>query len=114
MAKNLHIHNLIINVDFAEAIKLLSSSSNSNRQTQLLVNDCRDTLQVFNQVQLNHYYREANRAADSLAKIGCAQAKCFVSFVTPPLSVMKALSFDNAHVTASSNPFVTDTRLPIG
>ena len=98
----------------AEAIKLLSSPSNSNRLTQPLVIDCKDTLQVFNQVQLIHYYREANRAADSLAKIGCAQTKCFVSFVTPPLSVMEVLNFDNAHVAASSSPFVTDTHLPTG
>ena len=112
MAKNLHIHNLIINVDSAEAIKLLSSSSNSNKLTQTVVNDCKDTFQVFNQVQLSHCYREANRAANSLAKIGGAQVQCFVSFVTPPLSVMEALSFDNAHVTSSSSPFVTDTRLP--
>lgn len=43
MAKNLHMHNLIINVDSVEAVKLLSSSSNSNRLTHPLVNDCRDT-----------------------------------------------------------------------
>ncbi|KAL0015728.1 hypothetical protein SO802_002797 [Lithocarpus litseifolius] len=83
-AKNLHIHNLIINMDSAEAIKLLSSSSNSNRLTPPLVNDCRATLQAFTQVQLTHCYREANGAANSLAKIGCAQLECFVSFVTPP------------------------------
>ena len=114
MAKNLHIHNLIINVDYAEAIKLLSSLSNSNKLTQPVVNDCKDTFQVFNQVQLSQCYREANRAADSLAKIGCAPVECFVSFVTPPLFVMKTLSFNNAHVTSSSSPFVTDTHLPTG
>nr|POE89082.1 putative ribonuclease h protein [Quercus suber] len=77
MAKNLHIHNLVINVDSAKAVNLLSSPSNFNRLTQPLVNDCRDTLQVFHKVQLLHCYREANRAADSLAKIGCAQMELF-------------------------------------
>ena len=48
MAKNLHIHNLIINVDSTKAIKLISSPPNSDRLTQPLVNDCGDTLQVFN------------------------------------------------------------------
>lgn len=72
IAKKLNIHNLIINVDSTEAIKLLSSPSCSNRLTQPLVNDCRDTLQAFQQVHLLHCFREANRAADSLAKIGCA------------------------------------------
>lgn len=72
MANNLHIHNLIINVDSAEAVKLLSSSPNSNRLTQLLVNDCRVTLQVFHQVQLLHCYKESNRAADYLVRVGCA------------------------------------------
>ena len=72
MAKHLHIHNLVIKVDSAEAINLLSSPSNSNRLTQPLVNDCRDTFQAFQRVHLLHCYREANRATDSLAKIGCA------------------------------------------
>ena len=72
MAKHLNIHNLVIKVDSAEAINLLSSPSNSNRLTQPLVNDCRDTFQAFQRVHLLHCYREANRATDSLAKIGCA------------------------------------------
>ncbi|KAF3973512.1 hypothetical protein CMV_003065 [Castanea mollissima] len=58
--------------------------------------------------------REANRATDSLAKIGCAQEECFVSFVTPPLPVMEALNFGIAHVAASSSPSIIDTRLPTG
>ena len=42
MARHLNIGNLIIKcVDSVEAIKLLSSPSNSNRLTQPLVNDCR-------------------------------------------------------------------------
>ena len=112
--KKLNIHNLIINVDSTEAIKLLSSPSCYNRLTQPLVNDCRDTLQAFQQVHLLHCFREANRAADSLAKIGCAQMELFVSFVTPPLYVMEVLIYDSPHVIANSSPFVTDTRLPAG
>ena len=101
-------------MDSAEAIKLLSSPSNSNRLTQALVNDYRDTLQAFQQVHLLHCYKEANSAADSLAKIGCAQSELFVSFVTPLLSVMEVLNYDSTHVAASSNLFVLDTHLPAG
>ena len=101
-------------MDSAEAIKLLSSPSNSNRLTQPLVNDCRDTLQAFQQVRLLHCYKEANNAADSLAKIGSAQSELFVSFVTPPLSVMEVLNYDSTHVDASSSLFVFDTLLPAG
>ena len=72
MAKYLNIHNLAINVDSAEAINLLSSLCNSNRLTQPLVNDYRDIRQAFQQVHLLHCYKEANKAADSLAKIRCA------------------------------------------
>ena len=101
-------------MDSAEAIKLLSSPSNSNRLTQPLVNDCRDTLQAFQQVRLLHCYKEANTAADSLAKIGCVQSELFVSFVTHPLSVMEVLNYDSTHVATSSSLFVPDTHLPGG
>ena len=81
-------------MDSSDVVKLFSSSSSSNRLTWPLVAECRDILQVFRQVQLSHYYREANHATDILAKIGSSQRKDFVYYVTPPFSLLDVLASD--------------------
>ena len=60
MARQFNIHNLIVNVDSSDVVKLITSSSSTNRLTRPLVTECRDILQIFHQVQLTHCYREAN------------------------------------------------------
>ena len=66
MARQLNIYYLIVNLDSYDVVKLFPSSSSSNRLTWPLVVECRDILQVFQQVQLSHCYREANHAVDLL------------------------------------------------
>ena len=92
--RQLNIYYLIVNVDSSDVVKLFSSSSSSNRLTWPLVAECRDILQVFRQVQLSHYYREANHATDILAKIGSSQREDFVYYVTPSFSLLDVLAFD--------------------
>ena len=52
------------------------------------------TLQAFQQVKLEHWYREANKAAHVPAKIGCSQVKPFISYTQPSFVVMEALNLD--------------------
>ena len=73
MAKQLNIHSLIVNVDSSDVVNLISSLASTNRLTQTSVAECRDTLQAFHQVRLNHCFREANQTADSLARTGSSQ-----------------------------------------
>ena len=94
MAKNLNISKLVINVDVVEVISLFSKPSSDNRLTQPIVDDCRNMLQVFQEYHMQHYFRETNKVADLLAKLGHGQSKPFISYVTPPFVVMEALSFD--------------------
>ena len=42
---------------------------------------------LFQQVQVKHCYRQANRCADMLARLGTVQALSFVSFDSPPEDV---------------------------
>ena len=116
MARQLNIYYLMVNVDSSDVVKVYSSSSSSNRLTWPLVAECRDILQAFHQVQLSHCYREANHAADLVAKIGSSQREDFVYYVTPPFSLLDVLTFDCASDSApkvSVNPETTvsfDTR----
>ena len=45
-------------------------------------------------MKIEHYFREANGAADSLAKYGCSRAEPFVVFSQPPFVVLEALILD--------------------
>ena len=94
MAKNLNIAKLVINVNAAEVISLFSKPSSDNRLTQPIVDDCRNMLQVFQEYHRQHCFRETNKVADLLAKLGCGQSEPSISYVTPPFVVMEVLSFD--------------------
>ena len=87
MARQLNIYNLIVNVDSSDVVKLITFGG-------------RDILQVFQQVQLSHCYREANHAADLHAKIGSSQCEDFVYYVTPPVTLLDVLAFDCASDSA--------------
>ena len=52
------------------------------------------TLQAFQQVKLEHWYRKANRAAHVLAKIRCSQIEPFISYTQPSFVVTEALNLD--------------------
>ena len=85
------VEKLIVNVDALEVFNLLSNTKATNRLTQPIVDDCRTILQAF-QVQLQHCYRETNKAADFLAKLGHSLSEPFVYYVTPPFGIMEVLS----------------------
>ncbi|KAK9995840.1 hypothetical protein SO802_020526 [Lithocarpus litseifolius] len=109
MAQQLNIQSLIVNVDSSDVVTLISSPTSTNRLTQPLVAECRDTLQAFHQVQLNHCFREANQAADSLARMGCSRQEAFVFYFMPPLFMLDVLSSDNANSSPSNVSAASET-----
>lgn len=49
---------------------------------------------------MQHFFRETNKAADLLVKLGCYQVESFVSNVTTFI-VMEALAYDSNVVTCT-------------
>ena len=49
---------------------------------------------LFQQVQVKHCYRQANRCVDMLTRLGTVQALSFVSFDSPPEDVRRVLDED--------------------
>lgn len=101
MAKTLNISKLIINVDASEVINLLSKPSDINRLTQPIADDCRNMLQAFKEHRMQHCFRETNKAADLLAKLGHYQAESSASYVTTPFVVMEAHAYDSNAITCT-------------
>nr|POE76911.1 hypothetical protein CFP56_26305 [Quercus suber] len=90
LAKAAGITNLIIECDALEAVKLLSNNSVSNMLFNSILNERRNSLQTFHEVKIQHCYREANKAADHLAKAAINPPP--LSYVSPPNNVSTILS----------------------
>ena len=65
-------------------INLITSTCGSNKPYLPLLNDCRYLLGRFLQTWVVHVFREGNRCADALAKLGSNMAEEFLVFNNPP------------------------------
>ena len=82
MAAQLGLTNLEVEMDTKIVIDLVLSNANSNCAYSPLLNDCRYLFRKFQQVKMQHVYREVNKVADGLARMGCMQQANFVIFTT--------------------------------
>ena len=71
MAAQLGITLLEIEMDAKIVVDLVLSNSNSNKEYSPLLSDCRSLLCEFQQIKMQHVYREVNKVADGLARKGC-------------------------------------------
>ena len=90
MARDLGIANLI-----AEVVSLLTDKS-SNRLISLVINECRDALQLPSNFKLQHCYRVANKAVDS--RMGYCQVYPLLYYSLPLDCVLPFLSLDTSYV----------------
>ena len=58
------------------------------------MDDYKNMLQAFQEYHMQHCFRETNKVADLLAKLGRGQFESFISYVMPLFVVMEALSCD--------------------
>jgi len=56
--------------------------------------DCRQLATQIPQVRFMHVYREANRVADHLAKLGSSMESDFVVFSSPPVDIVSVVEAD--------------------
>ena len=79
-------------------LTLLTSKSNSNTNDRLIdpiLAECRNSLLAFHEVKMQLSYREANRAVDLLAKVGCVvKLFLFWLYLYPSNDVITILSLD--------------------
>ncbi|KAF3964547.1 hypothetical protein CMV_011178 [Castanea mollissima] len=79
------------------------------RDAQPIVDDCRNILQAFQEYHLQHCYRETNKAADLLAKLGHCPSGPFAYYVTPPFDMMVLSTDSNAVICTRLTRVLTDT-----
>ena len=88
------VQALIVEMDAKALVDAFSNQNNSNVITSPLMEDSRQLATQIPQVRFMHVYREANRVADHLAKLGSSMESDFVVFSSPPVDIVSVVEAD--------------------
>ena len=89
-----HVQAVIIEMDAKTIVDAFSHQSNSNVIISSLMDDCRYLVTQIPQVRFRHVYREANRCADHLAKLGSSMDVDFAIFSCPLVDILPIFETD--------------------
>ena len=101
IAKSVGIKKIVVELDAKIVVSLITNSSKTKKAINSSVMDCKNLLQGFEEYIIQHTYREANRVADVLAKMGSYQAdKFFIHYhyAPPNRETSFLLALDNMNV----------------
>ena len=88
LANQIGVQNLVIELDAKVVVELVQSETNSNAFYSSLLAEYRSLLGRFQHCKVQHVFREVNRVADALAKLGCHMEENFVIMDNPPSDVV--------------------------
>ena len=91
---NLNIDFLVVEMDAQVVVEIFKNDSYVNNAISPLLDDCRHLAARFHHIWFNHYYRQANRCADLLARMGAIQVPEFSSFSSPPVDIYNVFQDD--------------------
>ena len=94
LCSNLNIQCLLVEVDSSALVLVLLNPEYVNLVVSPLLDDCRHLLSYFLQVQIKHCFRQANRCADVMARMGSAHCLDVSVFHSPPVDVLEAFEAD--------------------
>ena len=89
-----HIQSLNIELDASMIINLLCNNNRFFRTLSPLIDDFRVLLIRILHHKIQHNIQEANRCADTLARMGARMLFDFVSFVIPPSCILDQIRID--------------------
>ena len=91
---NLHLLAIKIKIDAKSIVELLNNPRAAENVVSTLVDDCRYLISQLPRVRVKHCFREANRCADVLARLGSNQENDFLVFRSPLVDVWDFLEAD--------------------
>ncbi|KAL0000416.1 hypothetical protein SO802_014197 [Lithocarpus litseifolius] len=74
-----------VELDARVVLDVIASLVCSNSLITSLVDDCKQLASRISWIRFNHCYREANRSADKLARMGAVQQRPFIIFLSLPV-----------------------------
>ncbi|KAL0001474.1 hypothetical protein SO802_015255 [Lithocarpus litseifolius] len=96
LCSSLSIHSLVIELDAKAVVDVFLNPNYQNNAVSPILEDCRNLLLRFQQVQIKHCFRQANRCADFLARMSFDQVSDFISFICLPEDIRNLLEEDVA------------------
>ena len=73
MAKNIGVAKIVVELDAKIAVNLVTNMSKTKKSMKSIVMECKNLLQNFEEYIVQRTYREGNRVANVLAKMGSYQ-----------------------------------------
>ena len=73
---------------------VMKNSAYVNQIISPILDNCRQLMTRFQQVQLKHCYRQANRCTNLMARLGANQEQEYILFSSPPVDLAKTLEDD--------------------
>ena len=90
----MNIQSFIVELGAKAIVDVLGKYQYVNNVISSILDDCRLLASHFHRIQFQHCYRQANRCADSLARLSTSQDLDFILFDSPPMDVVNAFEND--------------------
>ena len=94
MCVDMQIPALEVELDAKAVADLMNNAISLNADYATIVADCKQLLSQIPQVKVSHCYREANRCADALARLGYSTSLNVMFFNSPPPNVLNVFLSD--------------------
>ena len=85
---------MCIELDSKAIVEIFNSQSHANTFIFSLIEDYKHMISKIPQTRIRHIFREANRCADFLAKLGASCEDDFIVFSSPPVDLLCVLEAD--------------------
>ncbi|KAK9987091.1 hypothetical protein SO802_032042 [Lithocarpus litseifolius] len=83
-----------VELDAKSIVDAMVNPKYSNILASSLMDDCRNLAKQIPRIRVKHCFREANRCADALARMGGILDDNFTVFESPPVDISSFLHFD--------------------
>ena len=94
MCLHMHINTLEVELDAKVISNLINNTRSPNATNYAIVADCRALISQIPQDKVKHCFREGNRCADGLVRLGCSLSTNIMYFNYPPPSILDAFISD--------------------
>jgi len=85
---------ICVELDAKAVVDAFNMQSYSNTVISSIMDDCRHLATQISHLRVRHIYREANRCADFLAKLGLSVVSDYVELPSPPVDLLHILEDD--------------------
>ena len=94
LCHQMNVQAVIIELDVRAIVDVFNHQARANTVVSSIMDDCRFLATQIPQMSIRHIYREANRSADWLAKLGLMLDSDFEFFANPPVDLFSILEAD--------------------